>query len=286
MTRSIRHLDLDPVAFAAAFDRHPVRLRHHLVGHDLFRLDRLAELADWLPAGQVDHNLGALPSVLAEDTAITSLDLGPGDVIRGLADNGSWVVIKNVESHPEYREVLEATIREASDLVEAEEGGVIAIEGFIFVSAPNTTTPTHVDPEHNVLLHLAGTKSIHIGAYRDAGAAAAALETFHGAGERNLREAPVLPLSFDLTPGDGVYVPLHAPHYVTNGPTPSVSFSLTFTTVRTDKVAAMYKFNHQARRLGLQPSYPGASPWRDEVKQAMWRAPRAVARAVRGRRRA
>ena len=40
-------------------------------------------------------------------------------------------------------------------------------EGFIFLSAPGSTTPAHTDPEHNFLLQVRGPKEMNVGAFPD-----------------------------------------------------------------------------------------------------------------------
>ena len=35
---------------------------------------------------------------------------------------------------------------------------MLTSQGFIFVSSPNSVTPYHFDPEHNILLQIRGSK--------------------------------------------------------------------------------------------------------------------------------
>ena len=45
-------------------------------------------------------------------------------------------------------------------LVRARTGTMYKREAFIFVSSPNAVTPFHMDPEHNILMQLRGTKTM------------------------------------------------------------------------------------------------------------------------------
>ena len=42
--------------------------------------------------------------------------------------------------------------------IEAATGAMLTPQGFIFVSSPDSVTPYHFDPEHNILLQIRGTK--------------------------------------------------------------------------------------------------------------------------------
>ena len=69
---------------------------HALRSHDLLTLEALADLAVSLPAESIEHNVGALPDVVADGRAPT-LDLELREMILGLETNGAWCVVKNVE---------------------------------------------------------------------------------------------------------------------------------------------------------------------------------------------
>lgn len=273
-------LDFDEHKFLATFNREPMLVRHHLVDHPLFALDRLAQLADFLSARQVEHNLGNVPDVASQD-GLPRLAASPGSIVRGIADNGCWIGLRQVESDPEYRELLETTLAEVTGLV--PEGGVLQMEAYIFLSAPNATTPVHLDPEHNLLLQIGGNKTVVIGRHDDRDTEQRAIEAFHGATVHHQDHVPDAMKPYELTPGIGVYVPVHAPHLVRNGAGPSISFSITWNTTKTDRDAAIHKVNYHLRKLGISPTPVGTHPMRDSLKQATWRGSRTVVRALRSR---
>lgn len=86
-------------------------------------------------------------------------------------------------------------------------------------------------------------------------------------GHRNIDWEPVRPQTFALSPGDGVYVPVHAPHWVQNGETVSVSLSITFRTPVSDRAARVHSFNSRVRRLGMSPRPPGEHVATDRAKE-------------------
>ncbi len=274
-------LQLDPDRFGDVLGRTSMRLTHRLVDHPLLEPSALADLADRLPATSVEHNLGALPTV-APSGEVVRVDAAPGDVVRTIEENRSWMVLKNVEADPAYGALLDECLDEVQTLLGEREGGMRQREAFIFLSAPDSVTPSHVDPEHNFLLQVGGTKVMHVGRFSDPEAEQRELERIYVGGHRNIEQPPAAVERYDLAPGDGVYVRPDAPHYVVNGPATSVSFSITWRTPATHRAARVHRANAQLRRLRLKPRPPGADARRDRAKEAIGVATAAAVRGARG----
>ena len=81
---------------------------------------------------------------------------------------------------------------------------------------------------------------------------------------------------FRLDPGEAIYVPVMAPHYVKNGPRPSISLSITWRSEWSFAEADARAFNALLRRWGFDPRPPGRWPARNSVKAIAWRALRRV----------
>jgi ribosomal protein L16 Arg81 hydroxylase len=263
-------LEIDPDGFDAHFARKPYAVRHNLVNHDLLTVERVAELADFLPESDVEHNLGNVDKLVPSGEA-PRLDQTPGEVARGIESNGCWMVLKNVEQDPAYRALLDETLEEVSPWSD-REGGQTLREAFIFLTAPNSMTPAHVDPEHNFLLQIRGDKVMHTGGFPDAETKRLTLEAFHSGAHRNIDWEPVDHTPFPLAPGDGVYMPVAVPHWVTSGPEVSVSLSITFRTPATQREARLWATNNRLRKLKLAPKAPGDSERADKVKDTAARA--------------
>lgn len=270
----------DAPSFAALYPETPGLIRHNLAGHAMFELDALAELAGRLDPATVEYNRGDLPTGVDPD-AIPGNGLSIVETIRGIAANGSWMVLKFVERDPAYRALLKSTLAELLPVVKPRTGAMHQLEAFIFVSSPNSVTPLHFDPEHNILLQLRGTKTMTVFPQTDEEIAPGeAHERFYqGLAHRNLlwREdyAP-RGRSFDLTPGDGMHVPVMAPHWVKNGPDVSISFSVTWRSDWTYAVADAHALNSVLRRTGMNPARPGRYPSQNRAKALAWRALRRV----------
>jgi ribosomal protein L16 Arg81 hydroxylase len=146
---------------------------------------------------------------------------------------------------------------------------MIQREGFVFLSAPGSVTPSHIDPEHNFLLQIRGIKEMTVGEFPDERTRQLEIEQRASGAHRNLTYKPTDPELFRLEPGDAVYVPPHAPHWVQNGEEASVSLSITFRTPVTERVARASSLNARLRRLRLDPKAPGENETVDRAKASV-----------------
>ena len=280
-----RLLEIDPATFKSVLGKTSTGVKHHLVGHDLLTLDRLAQLADGLPEPSVEHNIGDLPLVAGE-TAAQRAEASPGEIVRKIDTYRTWMVLKNVEQDPAYRALLDELLDEVAPLVGDAEGGMQHREAFIFISAPGSITPSHVDPEHNFLLQIRGSKAMNVGTFDDPAAEQRELERVYAGGHRNIEQLPDSVECFDLEPGDGVYVRPDAPHFVQNGPDVSISLSITWRTAITRRTGRVHRVNKRLRTLRVVPAAPGQRPQVDRVKEVVARADAGVEKVVTKLRRA
>ena len=264
-------ITIDRSLAAEAYDRRPFALGHEAHADPLLTLEALVALAGTHPADAVEHNIGAVPVALPGGVA-PRVELEPARVLAEIAQNGSWLVLKNVERDDRYRALLDRLLEEAAVALPGDEGTGLHREAFVFVSAPGAVTPAHVDPEQNLLLQVRGTKHMHVGRFADEDVRALELERFYAGAHRNLSARPVDEETFDLAPGDGVYVPPNAPHWVQNGDDVSISLSVTWRTRRTGRTGAVLAMNHRLRARGLHPHAPGASRLADATKVTAHRA--------------
>lgn len=248
---------------AGLYPEVPGLVGHALADHPAFTLDALIALALRMRPESVEYNSGRLPVGIAPD-AVPGNGLGIAETIAGIADNGSWMVLKFVEQDAEYRALLDGVLDELVPVVGPVSGPMLKREGFIFVSSPGSVTPFHFDPEHNILLQIAGTKTMTVFPADDEGIAAGVEhERFHAGGHRNLPwrdDIAAKGTAFALTPGVGLYVPVKAPHFVRNGPAVSISFSITWRSEWSYREADARGFNAILRRAGIEPDAPHRYP--------------------------
>ena len=276
-----RFLDIDRDAFRASFDRRPFLIGHELANHPLFEISRLLRLCRSLPESNVEYNAGNIPvSVAPERTPGNGLSAE--ETIRRIAECKSWLVLKYVEQEPEYRALLHRCLAEVARHSEALRPGMCLAQGFIFVSSPGSVTPYHMDPEHNFLLQIRGSKRIHMFDGRDRSILSEEeLEQFYCGGHRNLEyrtDREKIGWTFDLRPGLGLHFPVTAPHFVRNGEDVSVSFSITFRTPDLERRRMLHSCNAFLRRRGLRPAPAGTHPGNDYLKTLTYRFARGIHR--------
>lgn len=263
----------DRATFAAMYPEVPHKLHHRLGRHPLLDLDSLARLAEQLPAHSIEYNKADLPIGITEKPEASGLTIG--DTIRRIEQTGSWAALKNIEQVPEYAALLADLLGEIQPEIEAKTGRMLKTQGFVFITSPNGVTPYHFDPEHNILLQIRGSKVMTQFPAGDARFAPDEVhETYHTGGGRELTwhdELEAGGTKFALEPGEALFVPVMAPHYVRNGPQGSVSLSITWRSEWSFAEADARAFNSVLRRIGMKPASTGRWPHGNQAKALGWR---------------
>ncbi|WP_165793603.1 cupin-like domain-containing protein [Hyphococcus luteus] len=267
--------------FAERYPASPATLQHRLAGHPLFAMHRLTTLARALPADRIEYNSGDLP--IGQDPGETPMNgLSAEETLRRIAENKSWMVLKNIERDPYYARLLNACLDELAPVTAQTTGAMHKREGFIFISSPGSVTPFHMDPEHNILMQIRGAKTFRIfPAARDF-VSDEQHEAFHRAGgHRNLpykEDFDDCATAYKLFPGDALYAPVKAPHWVRVGPDVSISLSITWRSEASDAEASLRRANGWLRAHGIAPPAPGAVPLHDRLASLGARAAARLAR--------
>ncbi|MGD9664957.1 MAG: transcriptional regulator [Novosphingobium sp.] len=259
--------------FSTNYPEVPHNLTHKLRDNPLLALEALAQLGEMLPASQIEYNSGDLPIGITAKPGANGLTIG--ETIRQIDTCRSWAVLKNIQQVPAYAALLDSLLAEPRPDIEAKTGAMLTPQGFIFVSSPDAVTPYHFDPEHNILLQLRGSKVMtQFPAGNALYAPDTVHETYHSGGGRELiwcDELATGGTDFALEPGDAVFVPVMAPHYVRVGPQPSISLSITWRSEWSYAEADARVFNRKLRALGLTPRAPGRWPATNRGKALAWR---------------
>ena len=259
--------------FATHYPEGPHILAHGLTSHPLLEIEALAQLAEKLPITSVEYNRGDLP--IGVDGKPESNGLTIAETIRKVAEAESWAVLKNIEQVPAYEALLLGLLEELRPEIEAATGAMLTPQGFIFVSSPNSVTPYHFDPEHNILLQIRGTKVMtQFPAGDTRFVPDEAHETYHSGGPRELKWDDAMlrhGTPFPLAPGEALFVPVMAPHFVKNGPAPSVSLSITWRSEWSYRESDARIMNAILREKGFQPAAPGRWPQQNYAKAYAFR---------------
>ncbi len=253
-------------------------VKHQLVGHPLLGVDALQRFVGRMAArGQIRFHGATTTAGSSFHSAPTDhkTGLGPEETVKNIGTAGSWVSFLNIQTDPEYRELVTEILDGLRPSIEAVDPDMYGYAGWIFLTSPGVVTPFHMDRENNFILQVQGRKTIHVWDPND-GVVVPPLvrEEFNTYRSREkqayrdefLGRAHV----FDARPGDGAYMPSNAPHWVKNGDEVSVTVSFTYYTRATKRYETLCRANSALRRLGLRPRDPGDSPLRDRVKRRLF----------------
>jgi hypothetical protein len=258
----------DPAIARAHFLKAPFTLKHGLAGHPLFSLPRLVELAKSMPRDRIEYNSGKVAiGVKPED--VPKIDRPAEDVIAAIETANAWMVIKMVEHDPEYRALLEGFVSEANLVAGRKADDYSDLQGFIFVSSANATTPFHVDAEENILIQIRGDKFVRTFDNADRSLISEEHMEISPSKHRNQKYDPSFEARatlHELKPGDALHMPYMIPHWVSTGSTYSVSMAMTWKTPEVLRLNKIRLMNGTLRRFGLPQKPPGVSPLMDAVK--------------------
>lgn len=265
--------------------RHAFVVRHDLATHPLLDTGAIAALAERLPPGSVEASTESAPVVAGLDYVGTTVTTGLADAVGELRTRSRSLYLYNVERDPEYRALVDGVLDEVIPLLGVEARDVVSREGYLFLAGDRAVTSAHVDHECNFLLVLRGTKRVWLAPVGDPDAEIA-LEALHSGRYGTCAARPADMTPYDLGPGDGIFIPPRAAHFVENGEGGCEALSIVFLHRRTRDEVGVYAWNARLRRVGLTPNPPGASVWCDRLKGGSFRAARrllaALGRARRG----
>ncbi len=271
-------------------------LKHNFHEHPLMQLDKLHSLAKYLMPHELcrfvspDIRQDSEFSHQSETTDGRTLD----EVFSRIHEPKSWIALYNVQTNPDYQRFVDEVIDTVRPEVEREQGKVLRVNGFIFISAPPSVTPFHIDRENNFFLQISGRKCITVFDYLDREVVSGqAVEEFIV--NRDLDNVRLLDrfvdrgYEFDVGPGDGVYLPSTSPHmtrssdeWVTPENRVCVSIGVVFYTEHTRATAQVHQTNAVLRRLGIVPRPPGNNVILDGFKRPIGKTMAALKSRFRG----
>ena len=267
-------LNLPKDKMAGEFPERPFAIGHDLADHPLFALPRLIELANSMDRDRIEYSSGDLqPNQAAYDAP--KIDLSVEETIRQIEHCHAWMVIKNVEHDREYRGFLEAALAEVPGAAGRGDDLIQDIQGFIFVSSANSTTPFHIDAEENFLLQIKGDKFLHMFDNEDRTLISERDMEISPSKHRNQEYRPEFENRaqvFEMSEGDGAFLPYMWPHWVRTGERYSISIAVTWKSPRVQRFNKIRFINAMLRNIGLPQAGPGQAPMWDGIKVAAYDA--------------
>jgi hypothetical protein len=263
-------IEVDTLGFQEKFNHSPFMFSHNLVGHPLFEIPRLIELANTLfPKGQIlCLRSGKSPGMKWEQIPKKKQIV---DSILNIEESDSFVMFKSAHVDPDYKALLDKTLIELEDITTVPLHREITWSiATIIVSSPHSITPYHIDHDCNFLFQIHGDKDVHLFDQNDRTVLTEEeIENFYlgHISSANYREENQSKASVNhLVPGKGVHHPVLAPHWVKNRDSYSVSLSINFCLKTCDLHSRIYQINYYLRKLGMLPSPPGQSALQDQTK--------------------
>lgn len=282
-----RPLSIDPGRFAANFNKRHFEIQHRLAGHPLFEIPRLLQLAREMAADR--------PADIYYDAGVTNIGsrwgTSPGEfpvdqTIERLETAGAWIDLKAAERSAPYAQVLNDCISNLLEVSGRElERKMRRKEMAIFLTSPKRLSTYHMDSECNFLLQLRGEKDISIFPKDDREILPEEeIERFWAADTNAAIYKPHLQHRahvIRLKPGNGVHIPVNAPHWVQNDDNISVTVAILYHSWHQEYLD-LYAANYCLRKMRVSPKPPFQSRWRDSIKRPIGAAALRVLAMRRG----
>jgi hypothetical protein len=254
----------------AALPAEPVRVRHELPHHPLFTEQRIKETIVRMAADDVEiRDVGAARGFERSERVF---DLDGVRAFELLGERPLWVNLHHVERYDEeYRGLLASYLRSIATHIGELEPEVYEAGCFLLLSSGRASVHFHADPDQSFLNQIRGSKRAFV--YPAALVPEATLETLAHSGDHDVvhwrPEYETHARSVHLTPGDGVLLPLYAPHRVENDDAISVSLSIGFHTRHSLARSRVHLVNRELRALEWPVTPWGVSRFGDSLKERL-----------------
>ena len=257
--------------FAATYNHRPMLFPHGLTGHELFELPALLALARRTTNHRDTYWSNGKPLVNDRWERNSEGRLSLEDSITGIATNNSMVILKHAEQDLVYGPLLQAVLSRVVNLVgDVLRRDIVVGEVLILLSSPDRLTPYHMDAEVNYLVQVTGSKTVRVYDQTDQLLVTHEERERYFAGDHNSAafrpgkrdEAAV----FELQAGQGLHIPVFAPHWVQTHSNVSVALSVNYELRSVKRLERIYHINRLLRRAKLSPAAPGTTRVGDAAK--------------------
>ncbi len=255
-------------AFAAAYPLRTARFAHALSQSPLFSLNALAQAALQLPASSIErrHSGGGAGGAFPMQT---QCPLSIDEHILAIAHNPGWIMLAKIEQIPAYAQLMQDVLASYAPVIKTATGALCNPIGFIFISSKGAITPCHFDPEYNLFMQVAGAKNFTTFPAQPPLITDHFNETYHMSGNNMVPYDAArahLGTCHAMVPGDGLFIPYKAPHWVEVGDDLSISLSITWRSDWSYEQEYAHRFNSKLRIWGITPRSLPAWPRRSKTK--------------------
>jgi hypothetical protein len=246
------------------------RLTHQLADHPLLTIDAMASLAARMKPHTLEHNAAVDVPLGTPTTKLPGNGLTTLQTIEQIETARSWILLREIEQDPAYAALMRDVLAELEPIIDACTGPMHKLRAYIFISSPQAVTQLHFDPEYNILFQAHGTKTMTLFPAADPEIIGQRFfESYYTGGQRYLpwqEDWAARGNAIGIVPGEAIYVPIFAPHWIKVHDAVSISLSLTWCSEWSIETADAHKFNHRLRGVGLNPAAPRSFPGSNRMK--------------------
>jgi hypothetical protein len=266
---------VEPSAAGRGLPDSPFTSRHRLTDHPLFAPERIRKLLQTLPRDKIEvrgvQHLGEDDGSFKRGPMLRDVD--PVAAFDRMGDGPTWMLLHDTWVHdPEYRELLEHYVGDLREHFDDMAGDLTDLGCWMFLSSGQCVVHFHADPDQSFLNQIRGSKTVYV--YSARTLPEQVIENLVWTSDQGavVYRPEYEAQSFEpvhLAPGEAVFLPLFAPHRVTNDPGVSVSWNVGFHTPRSRRRKRTHMVNLEMRHVGLHPRPFDARPKIDSLKSGV-----------------
>ncbi len=259
-----------PGASVASLD--PFKCSNALVDHPLFEPARIKRLLRTLPAKHIEIRSVHRSADAAEGyrRGPRVADVDPVDAFERLDEKPAWMLLHDTWEHDkDYGQLLKDYVSALANELPDMDPDVSDLGCWMFLSSGRSVVHFHADPDQSFLNQIKGSKTVFV--YPERVLPEAVIERLaYTSNQGHVTYDPAFESRlFDpahIAPGESVFLPLYAPHRVTNDDGISISWNVGFHTRQSRRRRAVHLVNLELRMLGLEPAPYGQNVVSDTVK--------------------
>jgi hypothetical protein len=268
--------------------REPFKAANALSEHPLFEPERIKKLLRAMPQDKVEirgvQSAGADDSSYKRGPRITGVD--PVETFERIAEKPTWMLLHDTwKLDPDYGKLREDYIAGLAAQFPEMQGELSDMGCWMFLSSGRCVVHFHADPDQSFLNQVHGSKTVYV--YPARVLPETAMENLVYTGDQGAvvydpRYEQQMFSPVHLGPGESVFLPLYAPHRVTNDEGVSVSWNVGFHTPKSRRRRTVHLVNLELRHMGIDPRPYDQSPMLDSLKVGMHLALRAKNKFFKG----
>ena len=261
-----------PLTAAARLGDRPFKVANTLPGHPLFQRDRIRALLRKVPRARIEVREVPVSEVPGEGYRRGArLDLDPVEALDRLERQPLWMLVHDMWKHDaDYGDLLKQYMGDLRESFDELRRPLSDMGCWLFCSSGKSVVHFHADPDQSFLNQIEGSKTVYVypaTLLPEASIEALAYFEDQGCVAYDPAYEPKMFEPAHLAPGESVFLPLYAPHRVTNDDGVCISWNVGFHTGVSRRRRAVHRVNHELRHLGKTPAPFGAHPFRDSMKR-------------------